>query len=1020
MSFHTITIFVVLILCATFGRAGGANLAFDLSWNARTDWLSNPASDYRVEKQEGLIRFTIGQSGRGMKWSAEFPQVIDLAKTPWLVIRYRAKNATAPQGYLVWLHGTQGEEQFVVEPADFLPDGEWHTLVVRANPFLANMVAIQLQSARSGSYIEVARMEFVADAPKLNLDEILPTGKPIPGKFKVIDISSVCNSGIDVLLQTFNLRERSTKGELVASGVPFALGSGSRAIVALPADKPCDSHIPLKGASGTELFLLIAATSKDGNKLPPINEPHLFSLRILYSTGLADEVVPRRLPTGDCLSGGIAVYSVPLIQGKPIKEVVIHDNAAGASIYLMGMTLGISTQIGLRPTPLCEPKPYVASSMPSGEWAVHQSDTGDTLDFFDGKNHLHLSLDGITMSTNSEGSGVETSGSLWRIHLGSETLESSDFSGVLVESRHPYYTIELGDKRGVGISGTLNIIAESASRILMQLQLGAKEKCRIQVEFPFVPSICHKTADLSYCFPRRGAVINNIPISLREPYSGLMPLQFMDVYGPSGGMYLLTQDRDAVYKYFNITKNEANRVSLSVEYLEQEVGRGAPFQSAVTEIGFHSGDWHTALDAYKKWLRTWYKADAPRKDWFRRVFNFRQQFLRFYVPGGEHYYNKETKEYTFEKGIAEDVKAFGAVDYLHLFDWGASEKWGRTGDYDPWEEIGGVDAFRAAVEKTQALGIPVGLYIEGYLIDPQSRIAQSHGKDWQILDKEGKPLPFFAPSLNMCSAVKEWQDYLASVYSRVKEQTHAMGYYCDEMGFADPAHFCYAPGHGHPVPEPPLRGQRDLLAKIRSAIGPDVALYTEETPADSVTRHIDGSFTYSISSVSDQWSPSHVNLTRFAIPDFKTFEIIVCDQPLGNRLTAARQIFFNGEGIWLEGPADKWFAPEVLSFIRRMHSVMRKYEDCFLSVDVLPLVPTAQRLVFANMFTAKKRTLWTLFNANYSTVRGELLAIEHTPGVKYYDAWNHKEIKPRISGKTAYLTLSIGPRDVGCVVAESP
>jgi hypothetical protein len=668
-------------------------------------------------------------------------------------------------------------------------------------------------------------------------------------------------------------------------------------------------------------------------------------------------------------------------------------------------------------------KPYtpVARSPKAAFWSMTRSPDGGRFALSDGLRRVAVNLRPVSMEIRSEGKspGITSAGSLWRLRTGDQVLQSDDFEGTIVEARGPVITVEVGDRRGLGISGVLTFSLLDQSGLLVDLELSSRESRRVQINFPTISGIKHSDGKaVSYCFPRRGSVINSIPIELREPYSGLMPLQFMDAYGPSGGVYLLTRDMYTVYRYFLLSKN-ASGVFLGVEYPEQEIGPSTRSKSVPTVLGFHQGDWHAALDIYKTWVRSWYKPDAPRKDWFRRVFNFRQQFMRFYIPGGEKYYDKATKKYTFAEGIADDAKAFGGVDFLHLFDWGASEKWGRCGDYEPWDEIGGVEAFRAAVKETQDAGIPVGLYIEGYLIDPQSRIAQAHGKEWEILDAQGKPLPFFAPAMNMCSAVTGWQDYLAGVYARVKKETGAMGYYCDEMGFADPSHFCYAPNHGHPVPQPPTPGQRELIRKIRRALGPESALYTEETPCDTSTQHQDGSFTYAISSVRDEWSPSHVNLTRFALPDFKTFEIITCDNPIANQIVPVRQIFFNGEGIWLEGPSDKWFAPEVLDFIRKMHGIMRKYEDCFTSLYPTPLVPTGEKMVFANQFPGKRRILWTLFNANDSAVRGELLAANHSPGAKYYDVWNGREIKPRISNGIAYLNLELAPRDVGCIVKES-
>ncbi len=62
---------------------------------------------------------------------------------------------------------------------------------------------------------------------------------------------------------------------------------------------------------------------------------------------------------------------------------------------------------------------------------------------------------------------------------------------------------------------------------------------------------------LWYCFPRRGSVINNIPISLSEPYSGLFPMQFIDVYNLDlGGIYVIKHDLSNEYKWFKLKKGQ--------------------------------------------------------------------------------------------------------------------------------------------------------------------------------------------------------------------------------------------------------------------------------------------------------------------------------------------------------------------------------------------------------------------------------------------------------------------------------
>jgi hypothetical protein len=499
----------------------------------------------------------------------------------------------------------------------------------------------------------------------------------------------------------------------------------------------------------------------------------------------------------------------------------------------------------------------------------------------------------------------------------------------------------------------------------------------------------------------------------------------------------MTRDMNLTHRYWRLSK-DAEGVHMSIEYPEITLQPGEKWASVESVIGVREGDWHSAWDAYREWLNTWYQPAAPRKEWFRKVFNFRQHFLHFDVPTKSKLFDDATKQFSMDTVIDADAQAFGGVDYLHLFDWGWSQEYGRCGDYDHWEQLGGAENFAQAVAGVQKRDIPVGLYIEGYLVDPPSNYGKAHGAEYQLLDAEGKPYPYFAPSYNMCSAVKEWQDYLAGVYGRTREVTGAKGYYVDEMGFTDPGHICYATDHGHPVPYPPAPGQRELMRKIREALGPDAALYTEESPPDVSSQYQDGSFTYNQSSVSDEWSPTHLNLYRFTIPSFKTFEIIVCDKPLGSNEQAVKRVFFSGEGIWLEGIADEWFTPETRATIARCHAILAQYADAFITDRPTPLIPTLMGNVYANEFpvyggrdagvgttdpakaaaaaASGAKRVWTLYNANPRTVRGPVLRVEHYPGTRYLDAWNDRPAQVQIVGDEAEISLELGPKDVGCVV----
>jgi hypothetical protein len=221
------------------------------------------------------------------------------------------------------------------------------------------------------------------------------------------------------------------------------------------------------------------------------------------------------------------------------------------------------------------------------------------------------------------------------------------------------------------------------------------------------------------------------------------------------------------------------------------------------------------------------------------------------------------------------------------------------------------------------------------------------------------------------------------------------------------------------VPVTPVLGEREMLRKVREQLGSEPVIYTEESPTDVNSQYQDGSFTYNISSASDELSPSHVNLYRFAFPDFKTIEIICCDQPLGTNVEAVKRCLFNGEAIWIEGIRDRWFSTPVLAQIAQNRRVMRKNQGCFTSDHVRPLVPTLWSGVFVNQFgpspDSPATACWTVYNTNYRTIRDEVMAVPHVEGTRYWDEIADKPVAFRVEQGLAYLHLTIAPRDVTVV-----
>ena len=151
-------------------------------------------------------------------------------------------------------------------------------------------------------------------------------------------------------------------------------------------------------------------------------------------------------------------------------------------------------------------------------------------------------------------------------------------------------------------------------------------------------------------------------------------------------------------------------------------------------------------------------------------------------------------------------------------------------------------------------------------------------------------------------------------------------------------------------------------------------------------------------------------------PDFKTFEILSCDKPTGSWASGVQWVFFNGEGLWLEGPAADWFAPATLAAIRKCHAILREHRDAFTSAAPVPLVPTEAGGVFANLFPADGKRVFTFYNSRHRTFSGEVLRLPHAAGARYHDAWNERDIQPRRDGPDDVLATTLEPLGVGCLV----
>lgn len=1029
-------------------------------WKAEPFWFNQPiknsygrkrnaSEDYGVSLFDKGLRFSVNDFAKMMAWSCQLQEPVSTVERKYVVIQYRAVPFSRSGDYCIYLIGRKPEagsesDQASIVFNDFIDDGQLHRIVKEAPHMTVDQMSVKVCSGMKRAGIDLESITFASERPVIRLSDYLAicdhgnTSTTEVNSFFTVNIVSLCNASNREKFQVFPFSiSWFDSARITVNGIPFNVVMTDPNLAATEIEKHGTISVSV-GKEAEAVYLLLAAhftgmeePSFGGGELAEVRHVERFVVEILYADGLRDLAFPFNIASREhVIRRGLAVYAVIPSRRVKIDKIILRDFIKQGAFYLAGLTVGKFSSVKSKENEV--KYTHLPESGRRAQGAPSIQVRGDEITFGNGTVRCVFDASrGLSIRAMENAYGVnclKKPSPVFALDIDEKRISSCDFRCVKVEEDNK--TVRLVLKHS-NVDAEIRLFFNSRDELTVSMSLGnsGEEEVSFIPVFPLVTNLLigDDISDNFCCFPRRGCVISNLPLTYREPYSGLFPMQFMDVFAPgSGGFFLMIHDLDDNYKWYCMSKSDSS--SMSVEYMKATLQPGKTLHLPESVIGGHSGDWHDALMSYKRWVRSWYKPAVPRKKWFRRIFNFRQHFLYLELPKKSGMFNDETKEYHFKEVLERDKSAFGGIDYLHIFDWAMTSEHGRCGDYKQWERLGGADAFRKNIKEIQDTGIPVGLYLEGYLVSPMSDIGKANGEKWQLLNSEGEHYPYFDPDFNICSDVKDWQDYLARTYARVYKKTGANGFYIDQMGFADARHFCYNSAHEHPVPWPPLRGQRDLVRSVRNALPPETAVYTEETPTDVNSQYQDGAFTYAISNycgdhgdfrrISDDISSVHLNLFRFAFPDFKTFEIIACDKPIGSDCQSVKQIFFNGEGIWLEGTSDEWFAPETRRFIAKMHSILISHEDAFLSMNPMPLVPTLHQDIYANQFPSDTKTVWTLYNAGYSTVRGEFMAIEHVSDSRYFDIWNESDLEFRLDSGLAYITLELGPQDVGCIMQK--
>jgi hypothetical protein len=1020
-------------------------------WRAHGSWLANPATQHEERREGEATVLSVGEPGRGMKWAWELPQREPLGPHRFLTLHYRATNCAPVGDYALSLLGkprTGGRADVpVVANREIIADGRWHTLSAGLTVAAAQLsdfgtLALQVQAGAQGQAVfQVDRLALTSCRAPHALAEFFDlTADAHFDGFQVVDLSSLGNNSAARFVQRYNLAGGFEGTTLTAGGIPFSLPSKQPDLYCSTFEGCEELAVPLR-TKASEVYLLLWAAFTGGEeqargsgRLQKLIDGDRFRVRLEYADGSQSECLPlNRVTRRFEITAGPQVLCAFAEPTKQLRRVVLCDRTAQGLFGLAAVTCRTAGDrlcgefaeelpaLRIRPPSPARTPERAAARLASQHIELANTHLALTLEYAPLPRVVRL----VNRATGHDALGGRAAEPLLALNAGAlepagvpDIKESAD--RVVVECRY-------------------NVTQAPGVQAILRAELGAGSEVAIEVAFtnggaqpvplgfagPTIGNLClgDDLAGNYYLLPKCGAAFHNGPCQFHERYCGHdMPLQFISLVNPAAGegLYLRTEDTNDTWRSYCLRKGEQG-VSFGLDYPVEPLAPGATRHGSRTLLGVGGGDWREGFEAYRRWLQTWYRPAAPRQPWFREVFNFRQHFLW----SNEPLYDRTTGELHLERALTEAQAQFGGLEYLHLFDWGNCGKfgriYGRTGDYPPYDLIrGGEAALRSALAGVQAQGVRTGLYIEGYLLDERGLLGQAQGRAWQLVRANGERAYWpLSTEMFMCPSVSAWREVQASTYAARVRELGVDGMYVDEFGFANSAKDCYSREHGHAAPAYAVPAERDYMRLLRERVDatrPGVALYGEESPCDVNSQFQDGSFTYSMAMAARTATLAPLNLLRFALPDFKTFEILSCDHPTGSWASGVQWVFFNGEGLWLEGPATDWFAPATLAAIRKCHAILREHRDAFTSSAPVPLMPTEAGGVFANLFPAGGKRVFTFYNSRHRTFSGEVLRLPHAAGARYHDAWNGRDIQPRRDGSDDVLATTLEPLGVGCLV----
>lgn len=564
-------------------------------------------------------------------------------------------------------------------------------------------------------------------------------------------------------------------------------------------------------------------------------------------------------------------------------------------------------------------------------------------------------------------------------------------------------------------------------------------------------------ADNYYLFPWKGGWCQNQPAQLGAVYGQATGfLQLFSVFNPSAGgaVYTYLKDETGVIKSAVLKKidepgmdvpsylpmwpeakpepgvmSDMVGTQVALRNLPQAFKAGGRQRFPEVILAVSPGDWRQAFQSYAKWAHSWMK-DPEIPTWYKGIF----QTLAVHDSGGnvgfEHGWLRNGQWALADQAQPEQQLLEVVYWWNHPRSDGVDAPrsgpigWYKhtIGDWDHWQELGGLERLRQEIKDAHAKGVRVNLYNTPRFVWKFSAVRKAH-PEWLLHTADGKVSDEWSAVADgvhlryddMCYACAGWQDYAAEAAAKVVRETGCDGIFMDTM---NDARFCYNPAHQHP--SSPAASAEAMLKKYRRAIkaaNPQAVMTAEDVCAERFIQYMDGCLIKTFDGTQPLYTTHDLytlHFARFYFPEIKY-------QEWGsNYADGARRAFFNGVAYMrgeLAGCKDpftgKTLTPQdQLAYLNHTSAIMRENADAFAGLHPEPLVPTKQSKVYANKFPGNKQIVWTLYNRSGKELDDDIIAVPHLAGATYLNLMTGKKILPQVKGETATLRFGMGYGEV--------